>query len=248
VDTPRPSPRTNRTRRVPHPVLIGHAASLSQVCAAHPSDHGEGARPRGRAQGRRGQRIFRWVRRRLVFVRGYGPTPPRAPAAPCPLLSGSLLGESILRGERGWSRERSKTAFKVQRSTRPPAAAPAACSLLTVPEPHRRQVSLFKVEGENGSNGSPDEGMAAHGPDALPLPSTQGRAYDLTKVRAPWLRPACIRILVFCCRRAFFLSCFLVAVVSDFLSRSLSLRWTRSSESGCSRTGYRPSARGSASR
>jgi len=31
VDTPRPSPRTNRTRRVPHPVLIGHAASLSQV-------------------------------------------------------------------------------------------------------------------------------------------------------------------------------------------------------------------------
>ena len=27
VDTPRPSPHTNRTRRVPHPVLIGHAAS-----------------------------------------------------------------------------------------------------------------------------------------------------------------------------------------------------------------------------
>ena len=29
VDTPRPSPRTNRTRRVPYPVLIGHAASLT---------------------------------------------------------------------------------------------------------------------------------------------------------------------------------------------------------------------------
>jgi hypothetical protein len=28
VDTPRPSPRTNRTRRVPHSVLIGHAACL----------------------------------------------------------------------------------------------------------------------------------------------------------------------------------------------------------------------------
>jgi hypothetical protein len=28
VDTPRPSPRTNRTRRVPHPVLTGHDASL----------------------------------------------------------------------------------------------------------------------------------------------------------------------------------------------------------------------------
>ena len=26
-----PPPRTNRTRRVPHPVLTGHAASLSQV-------------------------------------------------------------------------------------------------------------------------------------------------------------------------------------------------------------------------
>ena len=31
MDTPRPSPRTNRTRPVPHPVLIGHAASLSQA-------------------------------------------------------------------------------------------------------------------------------------------------------------------------------------------------------------------------
>ena len=29
VDTPSPSPRTNRTRRVPHPVLSGHAASLT---------------------------------------------------------------------------------------------------------------------------------------------------------------------------------------------------------------------------
>jgi hypothetical protein len=28
-DTPRPSPCTNRTRRVPHPVLIGHAASIT---------------------------------------------------------------------------------------------------------------------------------------------------------------------------------------------------------------------------
>ena len=29
VPTPTPPPRTNRTRRVPHPVLIGHAASLT---------------------------------------------------------------------------------------------------------------------------------------------------------------------------------------------------------------------------
>ena len=31
VVPPPPLFRTNRTRRVPHPVLIGHAASLSQV-------------------------------------------------------------------------------------------------------------------------------------------------------------------------------------------------------------------------
>ena len=31
MDTPRPSPRTNRTRRVPHPVLIGHAAPPPRV-------------------------------------------------------------------------------------------------------------------------------------------------------------------------------------------------------------------------
>jgi hypothetical protein len=36
VDTPRPSPRTNRTRRVPHPVLIGHAACVRG--ALHPED------------------------------------------------------------------------------------------------------------------------------------------------------------------------------------------------------------------
>ena len=36
ADTPRPSPRTNRTRRVPHPVLIGHAASLTPSRAPRP--------------------------------------------------------------------------------------------------------------------------------------------------------------------------------------------------------------------
>ena len=36
MDTPRPSPRTNRTRRVPHPVLIGHAASLLQEATGAP--------------------------------------------------------------------------------------------------------------------------------------------------------------------------------------------------------------------
>jgi hypothetical protein len=54
VDTPRPSPRTNRTRRVPHPVLIGHAASLTgaprggDLClpdGLRPADLGRDARP-----------------------------------------------------------------------------------------------------------------------------------------------------------------------------------------------------------
>jgi hypothetical protein len=43
VDTPRPSPRTNRTRRVPHPVLIGHAAYV------HSGARGEGTGGGGQA-------------------------------------------------------------------------------------------------------------------------------------------------------------------------------------------------------
>jgi hypothetical protein len=42
VDTPRPSPRTNRTRCIPHPVLIGHAAS-SQAQASHLRQQLDGA-------------------------------------------------------------------------------------------------------------------------------------------------------------------------------------------------------------
>jgi hypothetical protein len=52
VDTPRPSPRTNWTRRVPHPVLIGHAASLASLRPrpfTHPS---KSARAAGRLRRR----------------------------------------------------------------------------------------------------------------------------------------------------------------------------------------------------
>ena len=35
MDTPRPSPRTNRTRRVPHLVLIGHAAIARRTGREH---------------------------------------------------------------------------------------------------------------------------------------------------------------------------------------------------------------------
>ena len=48
MDTPRPSPRTNRTRRVPHPVLIGHAASVSQAADAREG----GAAPQGAGEAR----------------------------------------------------------------------------------------------------------------------------------------------------------------------------------------------------
>ena len=51
-DTPRPSPRTNRTRRVPHPVLIGHAASLT----SYKSDTPARRVLRRRAVGQRGAR------------------------------------------------------------------------------------------------------------------------------------------------------------------------------------------------
>ena len=54
MDTPRPSPRTNRTRRVPHPVLIGHAASLSQVACPRDTLSGAGVEG-GRASPCEGQ-------------------------------------------------------------------------------------------------------------------------------------------------------------------------------------------------
>ena len=54
MDTPRPSPRTNRTRRVPHPVLIGHAASLSQALKNHLAELRDHKILRERAGGRAG--------------------------------------------------------------------------------------------------------------------------------------------------------------------------------------------------
>ena len=44
VDTPRLPPRTNRTRRVPHPVLIGHAASPKRPPDLAPGGGGDGRR------------------------------------------------------------------------------------------------------------------------------------------------------------------------------------------------------------
>jgi len=59
VDTPRPSLRTNRTRRVPHPVLIGHAASLSQVLEVAAAAVGPAATPRAGAEAARAEAAAR---------------------------------------------------------------------------------------------------------------------------------------------------------------------------------------------
>ena len=56
MDTPRPSPRTNRTRRVPHPVLIGHAASLTPQERTERFDRQLEAEAAERARGDRGVR------------------------------------------------------------------------------------------------------------------------------------------------------------------------------------------------
>jgi len=76
VDTPRPSPRTNRTRRVPHPVLIGHAASLSQA---------EAARPRRRAGGRCARPAGALARSGAAGERDARPPTCAAAASPPPL-------------------------------------------------------------------------------------------------------------------------------------------------------------------
>jgi len=54
VDTPRPSPRTDRTRRIPHPVLIGHAASSQALRDHAAAATREGDRWRVEARGAQG--------------------------------------------------------------------------------------------------------------------------------------------------------------------------------------------------
>jgi len=99
--------RTNRTRRVLHPVLIGHAASLTQACSSRARSRRRmcaaraGAPPlpggsplRGRARSRGGRRPRRRLRRRTlrgtqILQARQGPRlSPRARW--CGLLSGAL--------------------------------------------------------------------------------------------------------------------------------------------------------------
>jgi len=77
VDTPRPSPRTNQTRRVPHPVLIGHAAPRTNRTRRVPHPARNRRRARGPRRGRyprRGAALFPPTRRG-------GRTAPRRPDA-----------------------------------------------------------------------------------------------------------------------------------------------------------------------
>ena len=109
VVPPPPPPlfRTNRTRRVPHPVLIGHAASLSQVvktramtapsavatrCSARCLQSGRSSwREHGPASGRQGSRATA--------------TRPRKGSPRAPRTAGARsLGRARHRGPRGFSR------------------------------------------------------------------------------------------------------------------------------------------------
>ena len=104
---PPPLFRTNRTRRVPHPVLIGHAASLSQVvktramtapsavatrCSARCLQSGRSSwREHGPASGRQGSRATA--------------TRPRKGSPRAPRTAGARsLGRARHRGPRGFSR------------------------------------------------------------------------------------------------------------------------------------------------
>jgi len=104
VDTPRPSPRTNRTRRVPHPILIGHAASLTPCCL-HP--------PRLRAP-RRSRGLPSCVPSRCPGRRSLVQSGPRS------------LAENGSKGP--WQREPPARAARASRAPRP---APARRSLPT---------------------------------------------------------------------------------------------------------------------
>ena len=80
-DTPRPSPRTNRTRRVLRPVLIGHAASLGR-CA------------RGTEEAEAEEASRRVVVRAAVRARGRGGAARRAIGAIGVLAACGLAAEA----------------------------------------------------------------------------------------------------------------------------------------------------------
>ena len=85
METPRPSPRTNRIRRVPHPVLIGHAASLTSFELLPTL----GALERASvlpAKDDAGAGVAGAVGRRMICR---ARAPPRVPTAAPPLAAGS---------------------------------------------------------------------------------------------------------------------------------------------------------------
>jgi len=112
VDTPRPSPRTNRTRRVPHPALIGHAASLtpyprSPAAGLRGGPHAHAVRDSLGCLWRRASRrprAWRWERGRAPACRGRGRGGEGLTAAEGPRqlsVRGAVLYGTLVPGEGG---------------------------------------------------------------------------------------------------------------------------------------------------
>ena len=57
MDTLRPSPRTNRTRRVPHPVLIGHGSGPPQDLGLQDESHARESATAGEATAPSGEKV-----------------------------------------------------------------------------------------------------------------------------------------------------------------------------------------------
>jgi hypothetical protein len=145
VDTPRPSTRTNRTRRVPHPVLIGHAAAAPQVPAGsadifHPTDFPGLRRALRRMSGRRAQIVShadfcaRWAECAETRCMN-GPAPARVAGCAAAMLRfvAELAGADARRGAAGYGGLRLGTEDAVRAAARDmPGAWCTLASCLTV--------------------------------------------------------------------------------------------------------------------
>ena len=118
VPPPRPSPRTNRTRRVTHPVLIGHAASLSHP-SKDPAEHPASPRPPASPA-------------RPVLLAAILPPAAQPRRARAEARDGARAGWQAI----GFSWKIRSCRRNVQRGVRPPPPAPPPCTNWTRRVPH----------------------------------------------------------------------------------------------------------------